>query len=84
MDISGGLYKVMYVEALKLRKWQVVVFTTSDITSALNNENIRKPVVVRNDAIVMSVRAARSYTEAEDFEYLVVKRASDNTATLLP
>ena len=31
----------------------------------------------------MSVRTARSYSQAEDFEYLVVKRASDNTPIYL-
>ncbi|MCZ8497978.1 hypothetical protein O9929_05465 [Vibrio lentus] len=42
----------------------------------LNNENIESPGgEVRNDAIVMSVRTACSYTQVEDFEYLVVKRA---------
>lgn len=58
--------------------------TTSDITAALNNENIESPGgEVRNDQIVMSVRTARSYNVAEDFEYLVVKRASDNTPIYL-
>ena len=58
--------------------------TTTDITTALNNENIESPGgEVRNDQIVMSVRTARSYSQAEDFEYLVVKRASDNTPIYL-
>ncbi|MEZ8386272.1 efflux RND transporter permease subunit, partial [Vibrio splendidus] len=83
VDISGGLYKVMYVK-LKPAQMAGRGVTTSDITSALNSENIESPGgEVRNDAIVMSVRTARSYTEAEDFEYLVVKRASDNTPIYL-
>ena len=83
VDISGGLYKVMYVK-LKPALMAGRGVTASDITSALKNENIESPGgEVRNDAIVMSVRTARSYTEARDFEYLVVKRASDNTPIYL-
>ncbi|WP_439147565.1 vibriobactin export RND transporter permease subunit VexH [Vibrio sp.] len=83
VDISGGLYKVMYVK-LKPAQMAGRGVTASDITQALNNENIESPGgEVRNDAIVMSVRTARSFTEAKDFEYLVVKRASDNTPIYL-
>ncbi|MFA0570697.1 MAG: vibriobactin export RND transporter permease subunit VexH [Vibrio gallaecicus] len=83
VDISGGLYKVMYVK-LKPALMAGRGVTASDITSALKNENIESPGgEVRNDAIVMSVRTARSYTEARDFEYLVVKRASDNSPIYL-
>jgi hydrophobe/amphiphile efflux-1 (HAE1) family protein len=83
VDISGGLYKVMYVK-LKPAEMAGRGVTASDITSALNSENIESPGgEVRNDAIVMSVRTARSYTQAKDFEYLVVKRSSDNTPIYL-
>ncbi|MEF1253639.1 MULTISPECIES: vibriobactin export RND transporter permease subunit VexH [unclassified Vibrio] len=83
VDISGGLYKVMYVK-LKPEQMAGRGVTTSDITSALRSENIESPGgEVRNDQIVMSVRTARSYNKAEDFEYLVVKRASDNTPIYL-
>lgn len=83
VDVSGGLYKVMYVK-LKPEQMAGRGVTTSDITSALRSENIESPGgEVRNDQIVMSVRTARSYNQAEDFEYLVVKRASDNTPIYL-
>lgn len=83
VDISGGLYKVMYVK-LKPEQMAGRGVTTSDITSALRSENIESPGgEVRNDQIVMSVRTARSYNQAEDFEYLVVKRASDNSPIYL-
>ncbi|MBU2898435.1 vibriobactin export RND transporter permease subunit VexH [Vibrio hepatarius] len=83
VDISGGLYKVMYVR-LKPAEMAGRGVTTADITTALNNENIESPGgEVRNDQIVMSVRTARSYNKAEDFEYLVVKRASDNAPIYL-
>lgn len=83
VDISGGLYKVMYVK-LKPELMAGRGVTATDITTALRNENIESPGgEVRNDAIVMSVRTARSYTQAEDFEYLVVKRASDNSPIYL-
>ncbi|WP_394146330.1 vibriobactin export RND transporter permease subunit VexH [Vibrio atypicus] len=83
VDVSGGLYKVMYV---KLQPEQMAGrgVTTSDITSALRSENMESPGgEVRNDQIVMSVRTARSYSQVQDFEYLVVKRASDNTPIYL-
>ncbi|KAB0304208.1 vibriobactin export RND transporter permease subunit VexH [Vibrio fortis] len=83
VDISGGLYKVMYVK-LKPELMAGRGVTATDITTALRNENIESPGgEVRNDAIVMSVRTARSYTQAKDFEYLVVKRASDNSPIYL-
>lgn len=83
VDISGGLYKVMYVK-LKPAQMAGRGVTTSDITSALRSENLESPGgEVRNDQIVMSVRTARSYNKAQDFEYLVVKRASDNTPIYL-
>lgn len=83
VDVSGGLYKVMYVK-LKPDQMAGRGVTTSDITSALRNENLESPGgEVRNDQIVMSVRTARSYKQAQDFEYLVVKRAGDNTPIYL-
>ncbi|MDN3609290.1 vibriobactin export RND transporter permease subunit VexH [Vibrio ostreicida] len=83
VDVSGGLYKVMYVK-LKPAQMAGRAVTASDITTALNSENIESPGgEVRNDQIVMSVRTARSYQMAKDFEYLVVKRASDNSPIYL-
>lgn len=83
VDVSGGLYKVMYVK-LKPEQMAGRGVTTTDITSALRSENIESPGgEVRNDQIVMSVRTARSYNQAEDFEYLVVKRASDSSPIYL-
>ncbi|MGC9401587.1 vibriobactin export RND transporter permease subunit VexH [Vibrio genomosp. F10] len=83
VDVSGGLYKVMYVK-LKPELMAGRGVTTSDITQALKQENLESPGgEVRNDSIVMSVRTARSYNSAEDFDYLVVKRASDNTPIYL-
>lgn len=83
VDVSGGLYKVMYVKLMPEQMAGRGV-TTSDITSALRSENIESPGgEVRNDQIVMSVRTARSYNQVQDFEYLVVKRASDNAPIYL-
>ncbi|CAH0525286.1 vibriobactin export RND transporter permease subunit VexH [Vibrio hippocampi] len=83
VDVSGGLYQVMYVK-LKPAYMAGRGVTTSDITSALRSENIESPGgEVRNDSTVMSVRTARAYKQPIDFEYLVVKRASDNTPIYL-
>lgn len=38
---------------------------------------------MRNDTMVMSVRTACSYNTPEDFDYLVVKQASDGTPVYL-
>ncbi len=74
VNVSGGLYKVMYVR-LKPELMAGRGVTTSDISSALRRENIESPGgEVRNDSVVMSVRTARSYQKEEDFQYLVVKR----------
>lgn len=83
VDVSGGLYKVMYVR-IKPELMAGRGVATSDISDALNKENLESPGgQVRNDSTVMSVRTARSYQSAEDFEYLVVKRASDGTPIYL-
>ncbi|MBA5764242.1 vibriobactin export RND transporter permease subunit VexH [Vibrio sp. 404] len=83
VDISGGLYKVMYVK-LKPDLMAGRGVTTADITQALRSENLESPGgEVRNDQTVMSVRTARTYQQVEDFEYLVVRRASDNTPIYL-
>ena len=59
VDISGGLYKVMYVK-LKPELMAGRGITTTDITNALRSENIESPGgEVRNDSIVMSVRTER-------------------------
>ncbi len=83
VDISGGLYKVMYVK-LKPALMAGRGVTTADITQALRSENLESPGgQVRNDQTVMAVRTARTYQDVEDFEYLVVRRASDNTPIYL-
>ncbi|MGF1695025.1 multidrug efflux RND transporter permease subunit [Vibrio lamellibrachiae] len=82
-NLSGGLYKVMYVK-LKPEVMAGRGVSAGDITSALRRENIESPGgEVRNDSITMSVRTVRAYSKAEDFEYLVVKRASDNSPIYL-
>ncbi len=74
INVSGGLYKVMYVR-LKPELMAGRGVTTSDISDALRRENIESPGgEVRNDSTVMSVRTARSYRTEVDFQYLVVKR----------
>lgn len=83
INISGGLYKVMYV---KLDPTQMAgrQVTTSDIVNALKAENVENPAgEVRNDTTVMSVRTARLYYEPQDFDYLVVRTASDGTPIYL-
>ncbi|MGR5341571.1 vibriobactin export RND transporter permease subunit VexH [Vibrio astriarenae] len=83
VGVSGGLYKVMYVK-LKPELMAGRGVTTTDITQSLRSENLESPGgEVRNDAITMSVRTARAYNTPEDFDYLVVKRASDNTPIYL-
>jgi len=83
VDISGALYKVMYVK-LNPELMAGRGVTTTDITSALKSENLESPGgEVRNDAIVMSVRTARTYKQVEDFQQLVIKRASDGSPVYL-
>lgn len=83
VDMSGGLYKVMYVKLdPELMAGRNV--TSADIIAALKSENVETPGgEVRNDTTVMSVRTARLYYEPEDFDYLVVRRASDGTPVYL-
>ena len=83
VNISGGLYKVMYVQ-LKPQLMAGRNVTTSDIISALNTENLETPGgEVRNDTTVMSVRTKRLYFSPEDFNYLVVHTAPDGTPIYL-
>ena len=83
VNLSGGLYKVMYVKLFpEMMAGRSV--TTSDIVSALQTENVESPGgEVRNDTTVMSVRTARLYAEPEDFDYLVVRTANDGTSIYL-
>ncbi len=83
VDLSGGLYQVMYVKLFPdLMAGRAV--TTSDIIDALKTENVENPGgEVRNDTTVMSVRTARLYAQPQDFEYLVVRTASDGTPVYL-
>ncbi|MCL9782807.1 vibriobactin export RND transporter permease subunit VexH [Vibrio sp. S4M6] len=83
INVTGGLDKVMYVK-LKPDQMAGRGVTTKDITDALSDENIERPGgQIRNDSTVMSVRTARAYLTPEDFDYLVVKRASDNSPIYL-
>jgi hydrophobe/amphiphile efflux-1 (HAE1) family protein len=83
VNLSGGLYKVMYVKLYPdLMAGRSV--TTSDIISALQTENVESPGgEVRNDTTVMSVRTARLYDEPQDFDYLVVRTGNDGTPIYL-
>ncbi len=83
ISISGGLYKVMYV---KLRPEQMAGrnVTVTDIINALRKENVETPGgQVRNDTTVMSVRTKRLYYTPKDFDYLVVRTATDGTPIYL-
>ncbi|TEW56500.1 efflux RND transporter permease subunit [Psychromonas sp. RZ22] len=83
VNLSGGLYQVMYVKlSPDLMAGRSV--TTSDIINALKTENVENPGgEVRNDTTVMSVRTARLYAEPQDFDYLVVRTANDGTPIYL-
>jgi len=83
VNLSGGLYKVMYVKLFpELMAGRSV--TTSDIVNALETENVESPGgEVRNDTTVMSVRTARLYSQPEDFDYLVVRTSNDGTPIYL-
>ncbi|ACA85658.1 multidrug efflux RND transporter permease subunit [Shewanella woodyi] len=83
VSISGGLYKVMYVQ-LKPELMAGRNVTTADIIASLKRENVETPGgEVRNDTTVMTVRTARLYNHAEDFDYLVVRTASDGSPVYL-
>ena len=83
VDLSGGLYQVMYVKLYPDMMAGRSV-TTSDIIDALNTENVENPGgEVRNDTTVMPVRTARLYAQPEDFDYLVVRIADDGTPIYL-
>ncbi len=83
VSISGGLYKVMYVQ-LKPELMAGRNVTTADIIASLKQENIESPGgEVRNDTTVMTVRTARLYNQPQDFDYLVVSTASDGTPVYL-
>ena len=83
VSISGGLYKVMYVQ-LKPELMAGRGVTTADISAALRRENVESPGgEVRNDTTVMTVRTARLYYHPEDFDYLVVRTASDGSPIYL-
>ncbi|MEZ9594740.1 multidrug efflux RND transporter permease subunit [Shewanella sp. 10N.261.52.F9] len=83
VDISGGLYKVMYVQlSPELMAGRNV--TAADIVKVLNKENVETPGgEVRNDTTVMAVRTARLYQSPEDFEYLVIRTAGDGSPIYL-
>ncbi|MEZ9235842.1 multidrug efflux RND transporter permease subunit [Shewanella sp. 10N.286.52.A9] len=83
ISITGGLYKVMYVQ-LKPELMAGRNVSANDIVSALKTENVETPGgEVRNDTTVMTVRTARLYNHPEDFDYLVVRTADDGTPVYL-
>jgi len=83
VDLSGGLYQVMYVKLFPDSMAGRGV-TSSDIVAALKTENVENPGgQVRNDTTVMSVRTARLYAQPQDFDYLVVRTASDGSPVYL-
>ncbi|ABV86482.1 multidrug efflux RND transporter permease subunit [Shewanella pealeana] len=83
VDISGGLYKVMYVQ-LNPELMAGRNITASDIVSVLNRENVETPGgEVRNDTTVMAVRTARLYQTPDDFNYLVLRTAADGSQVYL-
>ena len=83
VSISGGLYKVMYVQ-LQPQLMAGRNVTTSDIINALRAENVETPGgEVRNDTTVMTVRTKRLYNTAADFDYLVVRNSNDGTPIYL-
>lgn len=78
IDVGGGLNKVMYVKLDPVRMAGLSI-TTQDIRDALKAENVENPSgEVRNDTTSMTVRTTRNYLSADDFDYLVVKKTSDN------
>jgi hydrophobe/amphiphile efflux-1 (HAE1) family protein len=83
VDLSGGLYKVMYIKLFPdLMAGRGV--TSNDIIDVLKDENVENPGgEVRNDTTVMAVRTARLYAQPSDFDYLVVRRAKDGTPIYL-
>lgn len=83
VDLYGALYRVMYIK-LKPEQMAGRGVTTKDIVNALNDENVELPGgVVRNDTTTMSVRTARLYRNADDFQYLMVRKAADGTPIYL-
>ncbi|MGB2078733.1 MAG: multidrug efflux RND transporter permease subunit [Vibrio sp.] len=76
IDIGGGLDKVMYVKLDPVRMAGLGI-TSEDIRDALKAENVENPSgEVRNDATSMTVRTTRNYLNAEDFNYLMIKKSS--------
>lgn len=83
VNISGGLYKVMYVQ-LNPELMAGRNVTAGDIVSVLNRENVETPGgEVRNDTTVMAVRTARLYQTPDDFNYLVLRTAADGSQVYL-
>lgn len=77
IDITGGLDKVMYVK-LDPTAMAGLGITTSDISDALNRENVENPSgEVRNDTTSMTVRTTRNYLTTEDFNYLTIRKSID-------
>lgn len=82
VDISGGLYKVMYVR-LKPEQMAGRNVTVQDILAALKAENMESPGgELRNDTTVMTVRTARLYLSPEQFDYLQVSSANGSPVYL--
>ncbi|WP_163134450.1 efflux RND transporter permease subunit [Agarivorans sp. Alg241-V36] len=83
IELTGALYKVMYVK-LNPTLMAGRQVTPSDIVTALKQENLELPGgEIRNDTTVMPVRTERLYAEPEDFEYLRVRTSGDGTHVYL-
>ncbi|KXF79907.1 multidrug efflux RND transporter permease subunit [Enterovibrio coralii] len=83
VELYGALYKVMYVRLDPVLMAGRGV-TTQDITAALRSENLESPGgEIRNDITKMTVRTERLYQTPEDFDYLVVRTASDGSPIYL-
>ena len=83
VDLSGGLFKVMYIK-LDPEKMAGHQITTTDILDALKAENLESPAgEVRNDSIVMPVRTARLYDAEKDFRFLVIGKSNSGTVIYL-
>lgn len=83
VDVSGGLYKVMFIK-LNPEKMAGHGVTTTDILSALRAENLESPAgEIRNDSIVMPVRTERRYDAEKDFRYLVIGKSDSGVAIYL-
>ncbi|WP_394131966.1 multidrug efflux RND transporter permease subunit [Shewanella maritima] len=83
ITLTGSLDRVMYLE-LNPELMAGRNVSANDIVNALRLENVETPGgEVRNDTTVMTVRTARLYHQADEFEYLLIRSAEDGTPIYL-